>query len=592
MKVRFVPAEKTIDVQPGTTVMKALLAAGLELDAPCGGRGVCGKCRVTIIDSHGEHQALACQTEIHTDMTVDITRKDSGHRILMGGISRDIKLSPAVKTFRVKIPQPTTSDLRSCWERVKDAVAKAAGITNAADIMPDPVVASELYMVLTRNNFDVEVLMMGNNIIGVTAPGSPILGIAYDIGTTTIAGYLMDLRTGEQVSQSSLLNPQVKYGADVIMRTKYTIENGLEGPTQSVRKALSEIADKMLSETSFDKNYVYAVTVVGNTCMHHLFSGISPASLAYAPYTPAITEPIVANTREFGFSINPCAKLMLLPNIAGFVGADTVGAALASEMDKKEELTLLIDIGTNGEMVLGTKDYLATCSTAAGPAFEGALITFGMRGAEGAIDHVSFEEGRLEYTVIGGGKPAGICGSGIIDLLSELVRTGIVESGGRMKAPDELSNGLEKYMGYYKGQRCIVLAGKDISATDEDIVFTQKDVREVQLAKGAMAAGIQMLYRRLGVSSSEIKSIMIAGAFGNYMKPSSACGIGLIPKELKENVVAVGNAAGQGAKISLLSVEEYKRAEKLSMSMDYLELAADPAFQDVFVDQLEFPGDE
>ncbi|MCR4772612.1 MAG: ASKHA domain-containing protein, partial [Oscillospiraceae bacterium] len=286
----------------------------------------------------------------------------------------------------------------------------------------------------------------------------------------------------------------------------------------------------------------------------------------------------------------------MLPNIAGFVGADTVGAALSSAIDEAEELTLLIDIGTNGEMVLGTGKRLITCSTAAGPAFEGALITCGMRGAEGAVDHVSFDGGRLSYSVIGGGKPIGICGSGLIDLMAELVRTGLVETAGRLLMGDEIDSPeglpLKDRIIEQDGMRCFLIADEKESGSGAKIVFTQKDIREVQLAKGAMAAGIQLMCSRLGLKDDDIRKVMIAGAFGSYMSPKSACQIGLIPPQLGDRVIAIGNAAGQGAKLCLLSEPEYERAKRIGAFCDYLELAADPQFQDVFVDQLEFPGDE
>jgi uncharacterized 2Fe-2S/4Fe-4S cluster protein (DUF4445 family) len=292
---------------------------------------------------------------------------------------------------------------------------------------------------------------------------------------------------------------------------------------------------------------------------------------------------------DYGFKIAPKAKLILLPNIAGFVGADTVGASLAAEMDNKDELTLLIDIGTNGEMVLGTKDKLVACSTAAGPAFEGALISCGMRGADGAIDHIKLVEGKLDYSVIGGGTPQGICGSGLIDLLSELIRVGIVESGGRIVEADELDGTdgecYKDNIVSVDGQRAFLI----YKGHKNEVYFTQKDVREVQLAKGAMAAGIEMMSDFLGVNSEDIKSVMIAGAFGSYMSPKSACGIGLIPPVLESKVVAIGNAAGQGAKLALISRKEFERAVKMAKEINYLELAADPKFQDVFVDMLEFP---
>lgn len=589
MRVTFLPSQLTAEVTGDKTIMQALIDAGLELDAPCGGRGVCKKCKVKVTDADGTRVVLACQTKIENDMTVDISGQDEGHRILMGGITRNIIVSPAVVPVNIRVPKPSTSDLRSCWERFRAEVSAACG---NRELLPNPAVAAGLYELLEKNDYHVQAVVFNNEILAARSVDAPVLGIAYDIGTTTIAAYLVDLTSGKDLAQGSLLNPQVKYGADVIMRTKYAIENGVSGLTEAVRSALNEIAVKALKKARANAADVFAVTIVGNTCMHHLFSGISPASLAYAPYTPAITEQIVGRAGDYGFKFASGAKLMLLSNIAGFVGADTVGAALAAEMDTKEKLTLLIDIGTNGEMVLGTKERLVACSTAAGPAFEGALISCGMRGAEGAIDHVHFVDGQIDYSVIGGVKPLGICGSGLIDLLSELVRTGVVEPGGRLVQGNELEGTdaavyADNIIALDK-QRAFLIYSDD----ERQIYFTQRDVREVQLAKGAMAAGIEMMSKRLGVKSSDINLVMIAGAFGSYMSPASACGIGLIPPVLHDKVMAIGNAAGQGARLSLLSSEEYKRSAKLAKEMDYLELAADPEFQDVFVDMLEFPGGE
>ena len=591
MRVTFLPSGDTVTVEAGTTIMQALRQAGLRIDAPCGGNGTCHKCKVLVRDSQGERSVLACQTPVTEDMTVDISRADEGHRILMGGITREVAPTPAVRVYTLHLPKPGTSDLRDCWQRLQDTLAAEMG-PEAPVMKPNLRVISGLYNTLEQNQYTVDAIVCGDEILDVTPVGAPVLGLAYDIGTTTLACYFVDLRSGRQLSEASLLNPQVTYGGDVIMRVKYCVENGMDGPTGDIRRALNTLAAKCAAAAKQKLRSVYLITVVGNTCMHHLFLGISPASLAYAPYTPAAAEPLRLQAADFGFSANGSAKLYMLPNIAGFVGADTVGAALAAAMDEKEKLTLLIDIGTNGEMVLGTRERLVACSTAAGPAFEGALITCGMRGAEGAIDHVRMEDGKLQYSVIGGGKPIGICGSGLIDLLSELVRTGLVEPGGRLLAPGEMDGPLDSLLLVKDGMRAVLLADELSSGSGEVLVFTQKDVREVQLAKGAMAAGIQMMCRRLGVSTDEIQDVMIAGAFGSYMAPASACGIGLIPPALEKKVTAIGNAAGQGAKLCVLSGEEYARAARLRRQVEYLELAADPAFQDVFVDQLEFPGED
>ncbi len=595
MKVTFKPSGLIYEARAGMSIMDAIRANDLKLDAPCGGNGTCKKCKVMVTDEEGTREVLACMTKITGDITVDIPRKDEGHRILMGGITREVAPTPAVKVYTLEIPKPSTADLRDSWLRLTDTLSEAMGVDKGF-FRPNLRVISKLYNTLEENAYKVDAVVCADEILDVVSVGSPVLGLAYDIGTTTVACYFADLRSGEQIAQASLLNPQTTYGGDVIMRVKYCVENGLDGPTGDIRKALNQLAAKCAASAKQKMKNIYLITVVGNTCMHHLFLGISPASLAYAPYTPAAAEPMQLAASEFGFTVNPSARLYMLPNIAGFVGADTVGAALAASMDEKKQITLLIDIGTNGEMVLGTEKRLIACSTAAGPAFEGALITCGMRGAEGAIDHVSLKGGKFTYSVIGGGKPIGICGSGLIDLMSELVRAGLVESAGRLLPPDEIENEegllLRDRITEYEGQRAFLLADADTSGTGGALVFTQKDVREVQLAKGAMAAGIQMMCGRLGIVTGEIQSVMIAGAFGSYMSPASACGIGLIPPELEEKVMAIGNAAGQGARLCVLSIDEYKRAAVLAKKIEYLELAADPKFQDVFVDELEFPGDE
>ncbi len=595
MKVTFKPSGLVYEARAGMSIMDAIRFNDLKLDAPCGGNGTCKKCKVLVTDDKGTREVLACMTKITGDITVDISRKDEGHRILMGGITREVAPTPAVKVYTLEIPKPSTADLRDSWVRLTDTLSEAAGVEKNY-FRPNLKVISGLYNTLENNGYRVDAVVCADEILDVVSVGSPVLGLAYDIGTTTVACYFVDLRSGEQISQASLLNPQTTYGGDVIMRVKYCVENGLDGPTGDIRKALNQLGAKCAASAKQKMKDIYLITVVGNTCMHHLFLGISPASLAYAPYTPAAAEPMQLAASEFGFTVNPSAKLYMLPNIAGFVGADTVGAALAAAMDEKKEITLLIDIGTNGEMVLGTERRLIACSTAAGPAFEGALITCGMRGAEGAIDHVSLKDGRYTYSVIGGGKPIGICGSGLIDLMSELVRTGLVESAGRLLPAEEVEGPegllLRERIIEFEGQRAFLLADAESSGTGEALVFTQKDVREVQLAKGAMAAGIQMMCGRLGIVTGDIQSVMIAGAFGSYMSPASACGIGLIPPELEEKVVAIGNAAGQGARLCVLSIDEYKRASRLAKHIEYLELAADPQFQDVFVDELEFPGEE
>lgn len=313
--------------------------------------------------------------------------------------------------------------------------------------------------------------------------------------------------------------------------------------------------------------------------MHHLFLGISPASLVHAPYTPAISQSLTLSAAQYGLSIHPKGQLLMLPNIAGYVGADTSGCLLAVRPDQKEEITLLLDVGTNGEMVLGNRERLVACSTAAGPAFEGAKIECGMWGAEGAVDHVFFENGAWSYTTIGGGPAAGLCGSGLLDLVAHLLKNGFIDESGILKSGQE-------------DEKIFYLARPEASANGKGVYLTQKDIREVQLAKAAIAAGIRILMKSLSISEEEIACLYIAGAFGNYMDPISAGVIGLIPRSLTGRVCMIGNAAGEGAKIALRNAEEWKLADRLAKEVVFLELAALPEFQDCFVEELEFSMEE
>ena len=371
------------------------------------------------------------------------------------------------------------------------------------------------------------------------------------------------------------MNPQAQYGADVIMRANYALENGTENLSSCIRQTVQTILDTLAEKSGISTGCIYQTCIVGNTCMHHLFLGISPGALVHAPYNPAISQLLFLKASEYDLHIHPKGQLILLPDVAGFVGADTMGCLLCIRPDQQEEISLMIDIGTNGEMVLGNKDRLAACSTAAGPAFEGAKIECGMRGASGAVDHVEYREGTWNYTTVGSEKAIGICGSGLIDLIACLRKAGIIDESGKLLTED--------------GTASFTLVAAEESGNGSPVYLSQKDVREVQLAKAAIAAGIQLLQKELGITTDQIAHVYIAGAFGNYMNPKSACDIGLIPICLKERIVPVGNAAGEGSKIALINREELFYSDILAKEISFVELAASPEFQDCFVDELEFP---
>lgn len=404
------------------------------------------------------------------------------------------------------------------------------------------------------------------------------LGVAFDIGTTTIAAYLLNLNTGEVIDTLGELNEQVKYGGDVISRCIFALKNGVDEIAGCVNNQVDGMIEKLLSKNSKSKDDVLGISIVGNTCMHHIFVGINPTSLVEIPYMPTVYERMIKPAKDYINNVNDKAKLFVLPVIAGFVGADTVGAMLATRFHEKDKPTLLLDIGTNGEMALGTKEKWVSCSTASGPAFEGAKIVCGMRGAPGAIDHVCYENNELNISVIDNSDAIGICGSGLIDAISVLLEAGVIMPSGRFD---------KKYDGPLL-DRIIDIDGSKCFSLTEKVYVTQKDIREVQLAKGAIAAGIEIMSKTLGIEYSEINEVLIAGAFGNYMKPESMCRIKLLPPELLSKIVPVGNAAGEGSKMCLLSKDEFELSEIIARKTEFIELASHENFQQLFIAQLDF----
>lgn len=398
------------------------------------------------------------------------------------------------------------------------------------------------------------------------ADGAHKYVLAFDIGTTTVVCYLLSGMTGALLAQASAINPQSQFGADVIARIQYAM--GAEGfPLRdAITAALAALAEEAAKKAGIAPGEITLASVVGNTAMHHLLLGIDPKPLTVPPYMPNVREAMVLPARNL-LPIHPDGMVRILPNIAGFVGADTVGCLVSTRFDRVRELTLMIDIGTNGEMVLGDGTRRIACSTAAGPAFEGAKIQCGMRGADGAVDHVWLEDGEIRFSVIGGGKAMGLCGSGLLDLVAVLLRQEEISESGHMPC-------------------------KTYTLPGTEVFLTQKDIREVQLAKAAIRAGIELMCQQLTVSPEDIRQVRLAGAFGNYLDPASACAIGMIPECLLDRIKPIGNAAGEGAKLCALSGEEYTYSQALAENTRFLELASLPEFNDCYVDCLTFEEED
>lgn len=396
-----------------------------------------------------------------------------------------------------------------------------------------------------------------------TVPAQDGYVLAFDIGTTTVVGYLLDGKTGKELAVESKHNPQSSFGADVISRIRHAVNGQLEALTVCIRRCVEEIVLALCRDANVSPDEIGVVSVVGNPAMQQLFLGISPENLTKIPYLPVLTQARVMPAAAY-LSVCRNARLLTVPDISGFVGADTVACVLATGLDAQEAVTLLVDIGTNGEMVLGSKRRMVACSTAAGPALEGANIRFGMRGRSGAIDHVKLENGKTTYSVIGGGEAVGICGSGLIDAVAMALDAGLLNRRGRIQ----------------NEERIIPLT--------ERIFLTQEDIRQVQMAKGAIAAGIGLMAAHLGISVDQIDQVYLAGAFGTFMDPRSACRIGLLPAVLKEKIKAVGNAAGSGAEMLARSAQALRHAQQIVSEVEFLELASQPDFPKTFARNMGF----
>lgn len=603
-KVVFQPGDVLVEVAEGSTLKEAMNDAGLEFDFLCGGRGTCGKCRVKI--SKGlttpvtreqemlqakeldEGIRLACLTNVRNDLIVELpNQKKLQHNILMASDERAFQVEPQLHKVFLEVDKPSRETQSSDWRRLKESLVKQgykdSELESAVSIlrqMPD---------VLRGANNRITAVMYGNKVAGIEGQDSTktMLGMAFDIGTTTIVGYLLDLYSGKELSVVSTLNPQTTFGADVISRLTFASheENGLIKLQDVVIEAINKLIAEAVQKASVTQNQIYGISIAGNTCMHHIFLGINPQSIAVSPYVPALSEPLILDASELKLSINQAGKVFMLPNIAGFVGADTVAVLLSTELDQSADIKLVIDIGTNGEIALGSREKMVACSAAAGPAFEGAQISSGMRGAVGAIDHVYYRD-KLEYSVIGGGEPLGICGSALLDAVAGLVELGILNKRGKILAFEQLTNPaayrFKENLIQFEGQGAFLLVGEGITGHGRPIMITQSDIRELQMAKGAMAAGVRVLMETYGIQAQDIKEVLLAGAFGNYLNPHSACVIGLIPPELESKIRMIGNAAGTGAKLALLSLSEFRRAKDIAEVVKFVELGSYPRFNSIF----------
>jgi len=596
----------SIEVEDGVSLLEAVSKIkDMHIDASCGGKGTCGKCKVKVLKGElpkpslseskflsskelEEGYRLSCMVPVIGNIDVLVNSINESSNILTEHKGFSGKLNSIIKKKYLTLSQPSLDDQRSDLLRILESIP-----------LKNPQVSLSLRQnipaLIRESEYSITAVFSSDTLLGVEKGNTEDFnyGIAIDIGTTTIAAYLVDMNTGDVVDTISGLNSQKIFGADVISRIEYSMQGSgkLELLQTKIVGQISDLCIFLADRNNISRKNIYSVALAGNTTMLHLFFGIDPAGIAVAPFIPGFLGSMELHSSSLKDFPLQCA-VYSLPSISGYVGADIVSGILATNMHEREELSLLIDIGTNGEIVLGNKDKLYCCSTAAGPAFEGAHITCGLGGITGAVDSAVIEDDIIKITTIDNEKAIGICGSGIIDIVAVLLRSGLVEFTGRIKHEDEVEGVtavLRKKLIADKNGPAFIIESASNTGIGEDVFFTQGDIREVQLAKAAISAGILSLLNKAGREVSDIDHLFIAGGFGSYISIKSAADIGLIPAELLDKTESVGNTAGLGAISSILSEENYKKTKGIAKITEYVELSSDSFFNMKYMEEMVFP---
>jgi uncharacterized 2Fe-2S/4Fe-4S cluster protein (DUF4445 family) len=626
--VVFMPSGKRGRFEMGTPLLAAARSLGVDIDSVCGGRALCTRCQVLIAEGEfAKHNVrssahnlsamsaaeqkladrkiiaagrrLSCQARVQGDVVVDVPASSQVHRQVVRKAAEvlDIELYPIVTLHYVEVAEPDMHDPSGDLARLADALAREWQLTALAC---DLRVLQGLQSALRRGHWKVTVAVHDRSRIVSVWPGlhEKVYGLAVDVGSTTIAAHLCDLTSGDIVAAAGLMNPQIRFGEDLMSRVSYAMMNpgGAAQMTAAVREALSELATEVARSAGIGCDAILEMTLVGNPIMHHLVLGLDPVELGGAPFALAVDSSVTVTAAELGIAVNPSARIYVLPCIAGHVGADAAGMILAERPDLSDRLTLLVDVGTNAEIVLGNRDRLLACSSPTGPAFEGAQISCGQRAAPGAIERVRIDRNTLEprYRVIGSDLwsdelgfaeaiaktgVTGVCGSGIIEVLAELYLAGVINQDGVIdgslaaKSPRVFASG--RTFSYL------------LADGEQRLSITQNDVRAIQLAKAALYAGIRLLMERLGVDS--VERIRLAGAFGSHIDVKYAMVLGMIPDCELSQVASAGNAAGTGARIALLDSRSRPIIEAIVRRVEKVETALEPRFQAHFVEAMAIP---
>ena len=636
-RVVFQPSGRQGAVADGTSLLDAARQLGVDVDSICGGRQTCGKCKILVengafakyaLDSSAAHLSpadatetdyfvhhggmlqgarLACAACVHGDVLVTVPPESQSHRqiIRKTATERVIEVDPIVRQVYVEVEPHELGARKGDWERLQDALAREWGFAN---LRIDMQVLRRLGPALKSGKHGITVIVWNDAEVIDVQPGyhEGVYGLAVDVGSTTVAAHLCDLRTGAVLATESMMNPQVTYGEDLMSRVSYAMlhADGLQKMHAVIISGLNKLAGMAAHAAGLRARDIHEIVLAGNTVMHHILLGLDPTDLGGAPFTLATHAPVDVKARDLGLKLHPGANAHFMALEAGHVGSDNVGVLVAEAPDQQDSMMLVIDVGTNAEILLGNRERLLSCSSPTGPAFEGAQITHGQRAAPGAIERVRIDPATKQprFKVIGREAwsdelapeeigATGICGSGIIEVVAELFTAGVLRADGRFAEGglgvgdgDHLSPPRVRWNGP-KGE--YILATADQTATGREIVVTQDDVRNIQLAKGALYAGCKLLMHRRGVA--QVDKIVLAGAFGSYIDPLRAMALGLYPDCELSQVYAVGNAAGDGARIALLSKSRRAEAARAARKVEYIETAIDPEFQAEFVGAMHFP---
>lgn len=580
-RVTFVPDNKAVDLRAGFTLLQAAEKAGIILSTPCGGNGACGKCAVIIATT--SQKVLACQYIVDSDLTVEIPESSRffTHQILEDSVDREFDFHHGIKKVLIALTAEAKTEL-------------LPKLDNKLKAKLDGLASEQITLVTKLNPENIDDYSIIDIELGDS--GDLNFGIAIDIGTTTIVTKLIEVSTAKVLATASTQNPQAKYGADVIARINFGHEDkNLQTMHSLTIACINRLIQKLTAEAKVSEQNIYEVAIAGNTTMNHIFLGFPIKQLGQLPFKAHETKAQNITAKQLSIEINPLANIHTIANIAGFVGADTTAVTIAIGMENITDKTVIVDIGTNGEIVAGTKDKMYACSCAAGPAFEGAKISQGSHAISGAIQAVDITDGGadLELDIIGlpSTLPKTICGSGLIDVMATLLKLGIVDYTGRFVDKGSLNGKLTQTIidriVEIDGRPAFLLADNS-SNEHENVYFTQQDVRETQLAKAAIAVGIKLLMDKLGIDNTQLAQLFLAGAFGFYIRQENAKAIGLIPNIDSNKIHFVGNAACSGAQLVLLSGKMRKLASKIAEQIEAVELATEPAFLDAYTDAMSF----